>query len=146
MDGSFVDKDGSLKKMWMGSYGIGIGRAMAIIIETHHDDKGIVWPKSIAPYQVHLIGLDLKDAEINQTAQKVYQQLIDKNIDVLFDDRPDSTAGEKFADADLLGVPIRLVVSKRSLNNGGIEYKLRHEDISKIISLDDLVSTIDNIS
>jgi len=138
MDGNYVDKDGSLKKMWMGSYGIGIGRALAIIVETHHDDRGIVWPKSIAPYQVHLIGLDLKDTGVNQSAQQVYQQLIDQKIDVLYDDRLDATAGEKFADADLLGIPIRLVISQRSLNQGGVEYKLRHETATQIIGLSDL--------
>lgn len=142
MNINFVDKDGSLKKLYMGSYGIGIGRAMATIIETHHDDKGIIWPKSIAPYQVHLIGLDLFDDKIKEQAEKIYKQLIDKNIEVLFDDRVDTTAGTKFADADLIGNPIRLVISKRSLEKGGVEFKNRNEDSSEIISVDSLIDKI----
>lgn len=134
MDGNFVDKDGSLKKMYMGSYGIGIGRAMAIDVEIHHDDTGIIWPKNISPYQVHLIGLD-------GLGEDLYQELLLKNIDVLFDDR-DISAGAKFADADLIGIPIRLVISKRSQEKGGIEYKLRSEKESEIIESKDLVSKI----
>ena len=135
MDGNFVDKDGSLKKLYMGSYGIGIGRALAIDVEIHHDESGIVWPKSIAPYQVHLIGLD-------GMGEDLYQELLSKNIDVLFDDRDTVSAGAKFADADLIGVPIRLVVSKRSQDKGGIEYKLRSEKESEIIKSEDLISKI----
>ena len=142
MDGNFADKDGSLKKLYMGSYGIGIGRALATIIEIHHDDKGIIWPKEVAPYQVHLVGLDLFDEEINTKAVALYQQLTDKNIEVLFDDRPDIMAGAKFADADLLGMPIRLVISKRSLAGGGVEFKLRSEKESKIIKIDEIVSQL----
>ncbi len=142
LDGNFVDKDGSLKKIYMGSYGIGIGRAMATVVETYHDDKGIIWPKSIAPYQVHLIGLDLFEDDIKNQAEKIYKDLLDKNIDVLFDDRAEITAGAKFADADLIGVPIRLVISKRSLENGGIEFKNRNEEASEIVSVDKLISKL----
>ena len=115
---------------------------MATIIEIHHDDKGIIWPKEVAPYQVHLVGLDLFDEEINTKAVALYQQLTDKNIEVLFDDRPDIMAGAKFADADLLGMPIRLVISKRSLAGGGVEFKLRSEKESKIIKIDEIVSQL----
>jgi prolyl-tRNA synthetase len=142
MNGNFTDKDGLLKKIYMGSYGIGIGRALATIIETHHDDKGIIWPKSVAPYQVHLVGLDLFNEEINVQAQALYQQLIDKNIEVLFDDRLETTAGEKFADADLLGIPIRLVIGKRSLASGGVEFKLRSESEPKIVKINEIVSQL----
>lgn len=138
MDGNFIDKDGSSKLLYMGSYGIGIGRAIATIIEKHHDDKGIIWPETIAPYQIHLIGLDLFDDAIKQQAENLYQKLLDKKIEVLFDDRIDVTAGAKFADADLIGIPTRLVISKRSLENGGIESKKRNEVKSEIISLDKL--------
>lgn len=134
MDGNFVAKDGSLQKIYMGSYGIGIGRALAIDIETHHDDQGIIWPKSITPYQVHLVGLD-------GLGEDLYQELLSKNIDVLFDDR-ETSAGAKFADADLIGIPIRLVVSKRSQEKGGVEFKLRSEKESKIIDPKNLVSEI----
>jgi prolyl-tRNA synthetase len=107
---------------------------MAIDVEIHHDDTGIIWPKNIAPYQVHLIGLD-------GLGEDLYQELLLKNIDVLFDDR-DISAGAKFADADLIGIPIRLVISKRSQEKGGIEYKLRSEKESEIIEAKDLVSKI----
>jgi len=138
MDGNYIEKDGSSKPLYMGSYGIGIGRAISTIIETHHDDKGIIWPESIAPYQIHLIGLDLFDENIKKQAEGLYQKLLDKNIEVLFDDRDDVSAGAKFADADLIGIPTRLVISKRSLENGGVELKKRNNDKSEIISVDSL--------
>lgn len=134
MDGNYVDKDGSLKNIYMGSYGIGIGRAMAIDVEIHHDDTGIIWPKNIAPYQVHLIGLD-------GMGEDLYQELLSKDIDTLFDDR-EISAGEKFADADLIGIPLRLVISNRSQEKGGIEYKLRSQKDSEIVNTKDLFSKI----
>lgn len=139
MNINFTDKDGLPKKIYMGSYGIGIGRALATIIETHHDDKGIIWPESVAPYQIHLIGLDLFDEDIKKQAEDLYQKLLDKNVEVLFDDRIDVTAGAKFADADLIGIPTRLVISKRSLQNGGVERKKRNESQSDIVSIDKLL-------
>jgi len=142
MDGNYVDKDGGLKKIYMGSYGIGIGRALASIVETHHDDKGIIWPKSIAPYQFHLIGLDLFDEDIRNQATDLYQKLLDSNIDVLFDDRLDVMPGAKFADADLIGIPIRLVVSKRSLSQGGVEIKNRSEKESKVIPIESAIQSL----
>ena len=142
MNINFVDKDGSLKKIYMGSYGIGIGRAMATIIETHYDDKGIIWPVNIAPYQIHLVGLDLHDDKIKSQAENLYQKLLDKNIEVLYDDRLDVTAGTKFADADLIGISTKLVISKRSLENGGIESKKRNEKKSEVISFDSIFDKI----
>lgn len=142
MAGNFVDKDGSLKKLWMGSYGIGIGRALAIVAEIHHDEKGILWSKEIAPYQVHLIGLDSFDADTKLAADNLYQKLIDQKIDVLYDDRLETTAGEKFADADLIGIPIRLVISQRSLSQGGVELKYRNSKEINILSLEKVVDEI----
>ncbi len=144
MDGNYVDKDGNLKKIYMGSYGIGIGRALASVVETHHDDKGIIWPKSIAPYQVHLIGIDLFDESIRKQVADLYQNLLDSNIDVLFDDRLDVMPGAKFADADLIGIPIRLVLSKRSLSNGGVEIKNRSEKESKVIPFESVLEYLTN--
>lgn len=138
MDGNYIEKDGSSKPLYMGSYGIGIGRAISTIIETHNDEKGIIWPESVAPYQVHLIGLDLFDENIKKQAEDLYQKLLDKNIEVLYDDRDDVSAGAKFADADLIGIPTRLVISKRSLENGGVESKKRTEAKSEIISINSL--------
>ncbi len=135
MNGTFVSSDGSLKDLYMGSYGIGVERAMAIAVEAHHDDKGIIWPKNIAPFDIHLIGLDNLGGDLYKNLQKT-------GYDVLFDDRTQATAGEKFADADLIGIPIRLLVSKRSQENGGIEYKLRSETKSEIVSEKKLLEKI----
>ena len=123
----------------MGSYGIGIGRSLAAIVEKFHDDKGIIWPESVAPYKFHLVGLDLEDEEVSKKVYKVYYVLKEKGQEVLFDDREDVTAGEKFADADLIGIPHRLVVSKRSGDK--IEHKKRPEKSSELISIDQLVSS-----
>ncbi|MBI2641754.1 proline--tRNA ligase [Candidatus Roizmanbacteria bacterium] len=122
-DYRFIDKDGKSKPIIMGCYGIGSSRIMGVLVEKFHDDKGIIWPENVAPYQVHLIGLDLKSVGIKKRAYKVYQQLQNNHIEVLFDDREETTAGEKFADADLIGIPHRLVISKRTGDN--VEYKHR---------------------
>ena len=136
---TFVNQDGSLKNIYMGSYGIGIGRALATVVEIHHDDKGIIWPESIAPYQVHLIGLDLSGEKVESQAIGLYEALQKNSIEVLFDDRPDVSAGAKFADADLIGIPTRLVVSKRSLEKGGIEFKKRNQSEASIKTLEDIL-------
>lgn len=137
MNGNYIAKDGTPTKIYMGSYGIGIGRAMATIVETHHDTKGIIWPKSISPFHFHLIGLDLDDPNVSQAVGDIYQKLSQK-FEVLFDDRLTTTPGEKFADADLLGIPIRLVVSRKSLQARGIEYKERSHPEIRILSPTDL--------
>jgi prolyl-tRNA synthetase len=142
MNSNFIDKDGTPKKIYMGSYGIGISRAIGTIVELNHDDKGIVWPKSVAPFQVHLLGLDLQDEKIKTIAQNLYENLKKSGIDTLFDDRPEATAGEKFADADLIGIPVRLVVSQRSLSQGGIELKYRQSKDFKIVPLEKIISEI----
>ncbi len=142
MNSTFVGQDGTLKKLYMGSYGIGIGRALATIVETHHDDKGIIWPSLVAPYQIHLLALDLSDKNVQLQADELYEQLLKKNLEVLYDDRPDITAGSKFADADLLGIPSRLVISKRSLDKGGIEIKLRTSPNSSVTSIKEYLSSV----
>ncbi len=124
--------------VFMGSYGIGITRLMGTVVEVLSDDKGIVWPASISPFAVHLIAL----GEDMSEAEGLYKELVDKGVEVLFDDRVGATAGEKFADADLLGMPMRIVVSKRSLENGGAEIKGRTESESKIVALSDVVSYV----
>jgi prolyl-tRNA synthetase len=134
---TYKDASGAENLVFMGSYGIGVTRLVGTVVETLADSKGIVWPESIAPFKVHLIALGQagKDA-----AEALYTELIVKGVEVLFDDRESASAGEKFADADLLGMPHRVVVSDRSLANGGCEYKLRTESDGRIISLDDLNS------
>jgi len=129
----FTDKDGRQKPLWMGSYGIGIGRSMAIIAETHRDDKGLVWPESVAPYKFYLIGLDLHQPGVAKQAQKTYRFLIDHGQEVLFDDRLDASAGEKFNDADLIGIPYRLVVSKKTGDK--VEVKRRAGKKTTLLSL-----------
>lgn len=134
---TFIDKDGKKKPYYMGCYGIGIGRTIATIVEIYHDNKGIIWPEIIAPYKVHLVGLDLKDESIKSKVLKVYKALKDNDVEVLFDDREDTTAGEKFADADLIGIPVRLVVSKRTGNK--IEFKRRKEKEHQLITLQEII-------
>jgi len=123
-----TDENGKSKLLIMGCYGLGLSRLMGTIVEVHHDKNGIIWPESVAPFRVHLLSLDK-----NKEAQVVYNELIKKNIEVLFDDRA-ASAGEKFADADLLGIPYRVVVSEKSLGAGGYEIKKRGEEKASIVS------------
>jgi prolyl-tRNA synthetase len=109
-------------------------------LEVHHDDKGMVWPKSVAPYQVHLIDLG-KDDSTKEKAQALYIQLTEAGFEVLWDDR-NIGAGGKFKDADLIGIPVRLVISARALEQGGLEWKERDSEESKIVSESDLVPSL----
>jgi prolyl-tRNA synthetase len=129
---TFRDKDGKEQPYYMGCYGIGLARTLATIVETSFDEKGIVWPNSVAPYQVHLVGL-------NDKAEGVYKKLQEKGIEVLYDDR-DVSAGEKFADADLLGMPVRLVVSNKTGEH--IEYKKRTEKEAKLLSFEQVLGEL----
>ena len=138
---NFLDADGVGHPMLMGSYGIGIGRVMAAVVEQSSDEKGIIWPFSIAPYHVALVGLDLDREENRRVAEQLYADLTAAGVEVLYDDRTE-TAGVKFNDADLIGLPLRLVVSKRSLKNGGIELKLRSQKESRIVPLAEAVKVI----
>src|SRR3989338_487623 len=139
-DLSFTDQKGAKHVVLMGCYGIGLGRLMGAVVEALADDKGIIWPESIAPFRVHLLALG-EEAEIAKEADKIYETLIKHGIEVLFDDRAEVSAGEKFADSDLLGIPQRAVVSSRSLKEGGIEIKKRTEEKGKIITLEELIKT-----
>jgi len=139
-DAYFTDKDGVAKLMYMGAYGIGIERAMAIVVEAHNDGKGIIWPEVIAPYKVHLVGLNLEDGEIKKKVYAIYEVLNKMDIDVLFDDREGVTAGEKFADADLIGIPWRVVVSKRTQDK--VEVKKRNEQDGSLISIEELIERL----
>jgi prolyl-tRNA synthetase len=141
----FRDQDGLSKPVIMGSYGIGTGRLLACIAEEHHDEFGLVWPVTVAPYTVHLVVLKGKGSEgiedSEATAEKVYAQLQAAGIEVLYDDR-DESPGVKFNDADLIGLPIRLTVSTRAMQQGGVEYKRRDQKEKRIILTADLVSTV----
>jgi len=136
----FVDQDGKNQKYYMGCYGIGIGRTLATIVEKHHDENGIIWPEAIAPYQVHLIVLG-KDDEILKKADSLYSEMLETGIEVLYDDRKVST-GNKLNDSDLIGIPHRVIMSSRSLENGGVEYKRRDADTSEIVSTTDIIKKL----
>ncbi len=137
MNATYANQDQEVLPVIMGSYGIGVGRLLACIAEEYNDDNGLSLPIVVAPYHVHLVGLRGADDEVEQ----LYTLLQSAGIEVLYDDR-DERPGVKFNDADLIGIPIRLTVSKRSLENGGVEYKLRREDDRDIVSLDDIVTRV----
>lgn len=132
---TFVAEDGSQKYPIMGCYGLGISRVMGIIVEKLHDERGIIWPKNVAPFDVHLVSL-----KENEKAEEVYKKLQEAGIEVLYDDREDATAGEKFADADLIGIPVRLVVSAKSGNK--IEWKERTKKETELLSLDEVLKRL----
>ncbi|MFA6929093.1 MAG: proline--tRNA ligase [Lentisphaeria bacterium] len=124
MNCNYLDQDGKAKAMVMGCYGIGVGRAMAAVVEQCHDDYGPIWPLSIAPYQVQIIGLNHSQPEVRDACEKLYQELQSRNIEVLYDDRGEK-AGSAFADADLLGIPLRIILSPKTLAGQQAEFKRR---------------------
>jgi prolyl-tRNA synthetase len=138
---TFTDKDGSKKLVEMGCYGIGLPRLIGTAVEIHYDDKGIIWPKEIAPYLCHLIQIG-DSVKVKKQAEKIYKDLEKQGIEVLFDDRQDKAAGEKFADADLIGIPYRVVVSARTLEKNSVEIKQRNNANVKLCLLKQLKSKI----
>jgi len=140
MNAKFTDKDGKEKNIIMGCYGLGPSRTMGAIVEIHHDDKGIIWPKDVAPFDAHLIALT-KDAEVMDAAKEIYQEL-KKSKQVLFDDRVEKSIGEKLADADLIGIPVRVVVSKRTLQQESVELKYRNQDKVEIVKIKKLFKLV----
>jgi prolyl-tRNA synthetase len=141
---SFLDKDGKSRPIVMGSYGIGLGRLLAAIVEQSHDDKGIIWPLSVAPYQVYLCPLSLDKSAVLPTTERIYQELQKEGIEVLFDDRGDSP-GVKFNDADLLGIPLRLTLSPRTLQSQSVEAKWRTEKETQLLHLDGLAAQVNKL-
>jgi len=135
---SYKDENGEKKSVVMGGYGIGVTRLMGTIVEVLSDEKGIVWPEAVSPFSLHLIALGEKGRE---AAKKLYEELQSKGVEVLFDDR-DASAGEKFADADLIGIPLRAVVSEKTIEKGGIEIKKRTEDSARMVSESELLSLL----
>jgi len=138
---SSLNSNGILQPIIMGCYGIGLGRLLATIIEQSHDDKGIIWPLSAAPYQAHLCSLCMDNSVIASTSEDIYQQLKKEGIEVLYDDR-DESPGVKFNDADLLGIPLRLTLSPRTLKKQSIEIKWRTEKQFQLLPLDNIASTV----
>jgi prolyl-tRNA synthetase len=139
---NFLDREGQHQPIIMGCYGIGVGRLLAAAIEQNHDDKGIMFPAPIAPYQVHLVGLNLADEQVAEEAERLYQELKDQGIEVLYDDRTDQTAGVKLNDVDLLGLPVRLVVSPRNVKAGVVEFKQRLDETSSLVPAGEVVATL----
>ncbi|MDD2680664.1 MAG: His/Gly/Thr/Pro-type tRNA ligase C-terminal domain-containing protein [Patescibacteria group bacterium] len=135
-DLSYSTQEGKKELVVMGCYGMGLSRVMGTVVEACHDDKGIVWPENIAPFKVHLVSL-----KENEAAEKIYQTLQAAGVEVLYDDR-DLSAGEKFADADLIGCPYRILVSKKTLALDSIELKKRNEEESQIVKIKDILSYV----
>ena len=126
----YKDERGKENLVLMGCYGIGLNRLMGVVAEISHDEKGIIWPKAIAPTLVHLVSLQGGEQE----AEKLYQDLQKKGVEVLYDDRQDSSAGEKLTDADLIGIPIRIVTSAKTKEKGMVEVKKRNEREASFIA------------
>ncbi|HEX3052320.1 MAG TPA: proline--tRNA ligase [Aggregatilineaceae bacterium] len=141
MDVTYQDEKGESHPVVMGSYGIGLERLMGLIIEAHHDDYGIIWPRCVAPFDVHIVVLG-KEPEYVERAAQLHDELIAAGFDVLLDDRADCTAGVKFADADLIGVPVRLTVSKKALEAGCVEGKRRASSERVMVPLEQVVEWV----
>lgn len=138
LNATFLGEDGETRPVIMGSYGIGLGRLLACIAEEHHDERGLAWPASVAPYPVHLVALAGKSERVQQSAEALEARLCAAGLEPLYDDRSES-AGVKFMDADLIGLPLRLTVSERSLRQGGVEIKARLSAEAAIIPLESAV-------
>jgi prolyl-tRNA synthetase len=133
-DLNYLDKDGNTKPVIMGCFGIGLSRLLGVIVEKNNDDKGIIWPETVAPFKVILISL-----KQNEAAEKIYQELKQAGIEVLYDDREEVSAGEKFADADLIGCPYRVVVSEKTLKDDSVEVKKRNSEKCEMVKAKELV-------
>jgi prolyl-tRNA synthetase len=140
-DASFIDEKGESHPIVMGCYGLGLSRLLAAVIEHNHDDKGIIWPVSIAPYHVYLCALYREGSKVAEVAEKLYEELESAGLEVLFDDREESP-GVKFNDADLLGIPFRVTVSPRTLEKNGVEFKLRTKKELEIVPLREMAAKL----
>ncbi len=141
---TFLGRDGQERPLVMGHYSIAISRLMAAIVEQHHDDKGIIWPLSVAPYRIHLVALGMNDQRVVEAAEGLYAELQARGFEVLYDDR-DGSAGVKFNDADLIGIPLRLTISRRTLEKEGVEAKLRWEEGYRILGFNELYGEIEEL-
>jgi len=142
MHADVLDENGKSVTMTMGCYGIGVSRVVAAAIEQHHDDKGILWPAAIAPFQVAICPIQMKKSDVvRETCEKLYEELSTAGIDVILDDR-DIRPGVMFADMELIGIPHRIVVGERSLKENQVEYRLRSDDENQMIALDDIVGML----
>ncbi len=145
MGAKFLDENGEEKPIIMGSYGIGVERVMACYIEQHNDENGLVWDKTLAPFYVHLMGLNMKKDEIVQTCDRLYKEMSSKGIEVLYDDRVDAQAGFKFKDADLLGMPIQVIVGDKKLKESKGEVKIRKSGERFDVNVDELIVKVQDL-
>ncbi len=141
MGATFLDREGKPQPVVMGSYGIGTERLLAAVVEANHDEAGIVWPRSLAPYDVHMVAIQPDKPDVREVAERLYEELGDSGIPVLYDDR-DETPGVKFNDADLLGMPLRVTVSPRNLEKGVVELKGRTDAESRTVAIEDAVGAV----
>ncbi|MFA7244818.1 MAG: aminoacyl--tRNA ligase-related protein [Candidatus Magasanikbacteria bacterium] len=137
-DLSFTDDQGQNHIVLMGCYGIGLSRLIGTVVEALSDDKGIIWPESVAPFQIHLVSLCTEEADVKK-ADELYETLTKQGKEVLYDDRVGVRAGEKFADSDLIGIPLRVIISPKTLAQDSVEMKKRNESEAKIIAIDELL-------
>jgi len=140
-DLKYKNEKGEYQFAVMGSYGIGLGRLMGTVVEILSDDKGMIWPVSIAPFKVHLVELSSDNTEVKKTAEKIYKELAKNNITVLYDDR-DARAGEKFADSDLIGIPLRIIISEKGIEKKEFEVKERKNGNVSVLKEKELMKFI----
>jgi prolyl-tRNA synthetase len=144
MKAVYLNKDGQEKIMIMGCYGIGIGRTVAACIEQNNDENGIVWPMPLAPYQVIITPVNINEDEIMKAAENIYASMLNCGIEVILDDR-DERAGVKFKDADLIGIPLRIIIGQKNLVQGNVELKIRKTGENKLYSLQGIVQQVKQI-
>ncbi len=142
VNATYLDENGQPQLIYMGSYGIGLDRLMAVVVELHHDKDGIIWPDSVAPYQVHLVHIGKEGDGTKARAEALYEQLLAAGVEVLYDDRDGLGAGVKFKDADLIGIPWRVTLSARSIAQGGVEVKRRSESERQNLTEDQLLALL----
>ena len=141
---TYKDKSGQEKELVMGCYGIGLSRNMGAIVEVYHDKNGIVWPKEVSPFDVHLILLNSDEEDVSNISNKLYSTLQKNNIEVLYDDRQDKSPGEKLADSDLIGVSQRVVISKKTVEKNKFEHKFRNKEDFTLLDKKELINLIEN--
>jgi proline--tRNA ligase len=143
MNGTYLDENGKAKPYIMGCYGIGVSRLIAAIIEQNNDENGIIWPKEVAPYLVHLVCLDMKKDVQKETAEKIYNKLLEEKVEVLYDDRIERP-GVKFNDADLIGLPIQIIVGRKA-DEGIVEIKVRKTGEREEVLIENLYKKLHEI-
>ena len=144
MKAAYLDRDGKEKTMIMGCYGIGIGRTVAACIEQNFDQNGMIWPMPLAPYTVIVTPVNINESDVMKAAEDIYAELQASGVEVILDDR-DERAGVKFKDADLIGIPLRIVVGPKNLKQGQVELKMRRTGESRLYATQDIVSEVRKI-